>query len=134
MQFRHALQRILEIILNANLHFGPVYLIKVNIANGFYRVWVNTTDIPKLGVIFPPYQTPSLWSHHLDSIADTLPPPEATRTGNLTTDLWQTIPEPPRRQCPHWGLAHKPLGTFNVFVDDAIGMAQGGTLHRQRLC
>jgi hypothetical protein len=44
-----------------------------------------------------------------------------------------TVPVPPIRRCPRQGLALKPLGTFDVFVDDAIGKAQGGTLHRQRL-
>ena len=53
MQFGRALQRILQAILHADPRFGPVYLIKVNIADGFYRVWVNTGDIPKLGVVFP---------------------------------------------------------------------------------
>ena len=53
MQFGRALQRILQTILNANPRYGPVFLIKVDIADGFYRVWVNSSDIPKLGVIFP---------------------------------------------------------------------------------
>jgi hypothetical protein len=53
MQFGRALQGILETILNANPQYGPIHLIKVDIANGFYRVWVNSSDIPKLGVIFP---------------------------------------------------------------------------------
>ena len=53
MQFGKALQRILQAILHADPRFGPVYLIKVDIANGFYRVWLNTADIPKLGVVFP---------------------------------------------------------------------------------
>jgi hypothetical protein len=47
------LKRILQGILHADPCFGPIYLIKVDIADGFYRVWLNTSDIPKLGVIFP---------------------------------------------------------------------------------
>ena len=46
---------------------------------------------------------------------------------------WTTVPVPPLRRRPRRGLAQKPLGTFDVFVDDAIGLAQGGTLRRQRL-
>jgi hypothetical protein len=54
MQFGTALQRIIEDIVNANPLFGPVYLCKVDIADGFYRVNLRPADIPKLGVIMPP--------------------------------------------------------------------------------
>ena len=53
MQFGHALDRILREILLANPKFGPVNLIKIDIADGFYRLDINPTDIPKLAVIFP---------------------------------------------------------------------------------
>jgi hypothetical protein len=53
MQFGCALQCILETILHTNLWYGPVYLIKVDIADGFYCIWVSTANIPKLGIIFP---------------------------------------------------------------------------------
>jgi hypothetical protein len=54
MQFGTALQRIIEDIVNANPRHGPVYMCKVDIADGFYRVDVRPADIPKLGVIIPP--------------------------------------------------------------------------------
>ena len=53
MQFGRALQRILHQIHNANPAHGPIYLSKIDIADGFYRVWLNTEDIPKLAVLFP---------------------------------------------------------------------------------
>ena len=53
MQFGKALQRILRQIHNANLWHGPVYLSKVDISDGFYRVWLQANDIPKLGMLFP---------------------------------------------------------------------------------
>jgi len=53
MQFGRALQRMLQDIVQADPRFGPVYLMKVDIADGFYRVAVNVHDIPKLGVAFP---------------------------------------------------------------------------------
>jgi hypothetical protein len=53
MQFGRALHRILRSILEANPIFGYVYLCKVDIADGFYRVWLLPSDIPKLGVAFP---------------------------------------------------------------------------------
>jgi hypothetical protein len=161
----------LETILNANPRFGPVYLIKVDIADGFYRVWVNTDDIPKLGVIFPtlpnseplvafPLVLPMGWTesppyfcattetavdlanraaahgnpppHRLDTVTDSLPPPEDTRAFTPCPP-GTSVPEPPRRRRPRRGLSSRPFGTFDVFVDDAIGIAQGGTLRRKRL-
>ena len=53
MQFGHALDRILREILLANPAFGPVYLIKLDISDGFYRIALAVDDIPKLGVAFP---------------------------------------------------------------------------------
>jgi hypothetical protein len=53
MQFGRALHRILRSLLEGNPIFGHVYLCKVDIADGFYRVWLLPSDIPKLGVAFP---------------------------------------------------------------------------------
>jgi hypothetical protein len=53
MQFRHALDCILRETLLANLAFGLVYLIKLDINNGFYHIALNVDDIPNLGVAFP---------------------------------------------------------------------------------
>jgi hypothetical protein len=53
MQFGKALQRVLRHLKSANPHLGPVYLSKIDIADGFYRIWVRASDVPKLGVLFP---------------------------------------------------------------------------------
>jgi hypothetical protein len=53
MQFGRALQRVLQHLKSANPHLGPVYLSKIDIADGFYRIWVRASDVPKLGVLFP---------------------------------------------------------------------------------
>jgi hypothetical protein len=53
MQFGKVLERILTQIVEPNPEFGPVKLIKVDIADGFYRVWLNMADIPKLAVSIP---------------------------------------------------------------------------------
>eukprot|EP00536_Pseudo-nitzschia_multiseries_P013233 jgi/Psemu1/34501/gm1.34501_g len=37
----------------ANAPFGPVYMSKIYLSDGFYRVQINPTDIMKLGVLFP---------------------------------------------------------------------------------
>lgn len=53
MQFGHALDRILRQILHANPKYGHVYMIKLDISDGFYRIALCPHDVPKLGVIFP---------------------------------------------------------------------------------
>ena len=53
MQFGHALDRILREILLADPKLGPVYLSKLDISDGFYRINLAIDDIPKLGVVFP---------------------------------------------------------------------------------
>jgi hypothetical protein len=53
MQFGRALQRVLRTIVHADPRYGPVYLSKIDIADGFYRVWLQISDIPKLGVALP---------------------------------------------------------------------------------
>ena len=53
MQFGHTLDRILREILLCNPDHGAVNLLKIDIADGFYRVHLKPDDIPKLGVVFP---------------------------------------------------------------------------------
>jgi hypothetical protein len=53
MQFGKALERFIWSIVHADPRFGPVKMIKVDLADGFYRVWVKATDVVKLGVTFP---------------------------------------------------------------------------------
>jgi hypothetical protein len=53
MQFGKALERIIQDVVEANPWYGPVYLMKVDIADGFYRVWVRAPDIVKLAVSIP---------------------------------------------------------------------------------
>jgi hypothetical protein len=53
MQFGRALERIIAKVVLADPRYGPVKVIKIDIADGFYRIRVRTEDIPKLGVIFP---------------------------------------------------------------------------------
>ena len=53
MQFGRALDRILLAVLRAPPEHGPVYLIKVDLSDGFYRINLKPADAPKLGLIFP---------------------------------------------------------------------------------
>ena len=56
MQLGNALHRVLQHIHFADPKHGPVYLLKVDIADGFYRVYVAPRDVPKLGVAFPQHE------------------------------------------------------------------------------
>ena len=56
MQFGHALDRYLREILLSDPKLGPIYMLKLDISDGFYRVNLAPGDIPKLGVVFPSRQ------------------------------------------------------------------------------
>jgi hypothetical protein len=78
VQFGRALWRILTNIHKADPRLGPVFLSKVDIAEGFYRIQVNANDVPKLGVVVPtePGQpqligSPPCPAHGLDAITAT---------------------------------------------------------------
>jgi hypothetical protein len=53
MQFGRTLQRVLKRVVQAGQRYGPVYLAKIDIADGLYRVWLRLSDISKLGVVLP---------------------------------------------------------------------------------
>ena len=54
MQFGHAMQRILQRMYDTDPRHGPIYMMKVDIADGFYRVGLAQEDVPSLGVCLPP--------------------------------------------------------------------------------
>ena len=53
MQFGRAFERLLHKIHHSNRRFGQVFMIKVDLADGFYRVPLATADLPTLAVAFP---------------------------------------------------------------------------------
>jgi hypothetical protein len=54
MQFGHVLECLLyEIAHHASNEHGPVYLLKVDLSDGFYCISVHNDDLTKLGVVFP---------------------------------------------------------------------------------
>jgi hypothetical protein len=104
MQFGRALDRILLAILQAPAEQGPVYLIKVDLSDGFYRIPVKPNDAPKLALALPPHQG----SEQLIAIPLTLPmgwtesPPWFCAATETITDLandylgtsWDPPPHP----------------------------------------
>lgn len=55
MQYGRALERYLRHILLADTKFGPVYMLKFDLVDGYYRIGL-IQDIPKLALAFPPDQ------------------------------------------------------------------------------
>jgi hypothetical protein len=53
MQFGKALERVLHKIQTADPRHGPVYLCKIDVADGFYRVDLEAATAPTLAVILP---------------------------------------------------------------------------------
>ena len=53
MQFGRTLWRLLYRIHHANDKFGPVFLSKVDLSDGFYRLWLRPEDTIHLAALFP---------------------------------------------------------------------------------
>jgi hypothetical protein len=53
MQFGRALDRLLYRVRHANPRFGPVYLSKIDVSDGFYRIWLSAISALKLAVVLP---------------------------------------------------------------------------------
>ena len=166
MQFGRALDRIISQVVHADPRFGPVQFIKLDIADGFYRVWLRVEDVPKLAVTIPslpgevplvalPLALPMGWTqsppafcavtetvadlanarlrrilrsspHRLDSLAATLPPPlpDIPPGTALASATAFNLRPPPIRHLT------RRLRCVDVFVDDFIALAQGGSRQR----
>ena len=53
MQFGRTLDRLLYRIRHADPRHGPVYMSKIDISDGFYRIRVKAEHVPRLAVIMP---------------------------------------------------------------------------------
>jgi hypothetical protein len=60
MQFGKANKRLILALTQADPRFGENYMYKIDISDGFYRVPLSTSGVPKLGVCLPtfPGQSP----------------------------------------------------------------------------
>jgi len=95
LQFGRALLRILQAIEHSHPQHSPVYMIKINLADGFYCIHIAPANIPLLGVTFPqpaqeavliafPMALPMGWMN--------LPPLSVQQWKLLPT--WPTLPWP----------------------------------------
>lgn len=126
MQFGRALERILYSIRHSNPRFGPVYLSKVDLSDGFYRVGINDSATAKLAVALPKFpdeeqllalplvlpmgwvSSPPYFCAVTETIADLVnswpanvqPPPHPLETVSQTCPPDEPIPPTTRKQ-PH---------------------------------
>jgi hypothetical protein len=158
MQFGHALGRLLYQIRHANPAFGPIYAMKIDVADGFYRVNLNADQALSLACLLPKEDN----EPQLVAVPLALPmgwvesPPYFCAATETIADLANSRIS--RRQVPNHRLEHEairpasalthhtappvqfrpsqrmrttPVGTIDVFVDDFLGLAQG-TAERRR--
>ena len=163
MQFGRALQRVLQRMYDADPKHGPVHLMKLDVADGFYRVWLRAEDAPSLGVMLPtmpgqpklvaiPTVLPMGWTQSppyfcsltetvADLANDTLRQrPEQISEHHRLEDQADTAPAPLPETSPTLPMDHnrqgyhqRPLAYIDVFVDDFLGLAQGDRRRRARV-
>ena len=161
MQFGNTLLRILFRIYRADPRWGPVYLAKVDISDGFYNITVNPNGVKHFGIILPtpPGQeplvlfflglpmgwvsSPPVFCAATESVADVAnariasnwhPPPHRQDAVADTPTPWDDRPPAVPGRPPR--IKHRnqgPLGTTDCYVDDFILACQGGKRRRRRL-
>ncbi|CAJ1939723.1 unnamed protein product [Cylindrotheca closterium] len=153
MQFGMASLRICEALMKANPDYGPVYMYKNGMSDGFYRIQLSTTGALKLGVILPrfeglpqlvalPLVLPMGWTESppwfcafTETVADLtnvdlqqnkrVPPHPLGRAAAITD--FEVRDTQVVRPIPksHQPLTYqRPLKKMEVFVDDFVGMGQ----------
>ena len=106
MQFGRALQRMFTKMVHADPRYGPVHMAKIDIADGFYRVWLQIEDVLKLGVALPtaPNQPPLVAFPLALPMGWVESPPYFTTLTETVCDLANellTAPVAPRLRDPH---------------------------------
>jgi hypothetical protein len=161
VQFGRALWRILNAIAKANPDLGPVYLSKVDISDVFYRIWVRSADVAKLGVLLPtrPGEEPLIgftlalpmgWSQFspiftsaTETIADLANQavkvcnpqlPHRLEAADETPISIATarLPTAEHSRCRQDEF-QQPLQQWDVYVNDFIDVVQGNLTRRQRV-
>ncbi len=104
LQFGQALLCILQNIVMRNPAFGPIYLLKLNIADGFYQIHLAPHHIPLLGVVFPtPIGQLALVAFLLAlPMGWTSSPPFFCMATEMVTDLTNAALQSLKEQPPHW--------------------------------
>ena len=162
LQYGRALERFLRQILLADPKYGPIYMLKCDIADGYYRIALRMRDCPKLALAFPglssdetfvaiPLVLPMGWKNSgpafcaaTETIADIANATVQANSPQAPHHL-DTLAEvqDQRTQMPHSPCAQRnPLlsrntprraAAIDVFVDDFIALVQGCPTQRARV-
>ena len=112
MQYGNALHRLLREILIANPANGVVYMAKLDISDGFYRINLAPADIPRLGLVFPslPHQPPLVALPLVLPMGWKNSPPvfcAATETAaDIANSLLVSHPDLPQHRLEHHASVH----------------------------
>jgi len=150
MQFGPALSRLLQHVVYANPDFGPVYLAKLDLADGYYRIPLAPHAAQQLAVVLPPdhdtnnligiplslpmgwAQSPPYFCAFTETCADmanaflaynTVLPTHALEAETQPTP--HSPCQPPRSRLP-WQASppNAPTAHVDVYIDDFILAAQ----------
>jgi hypothetical protein len=149
---------------------GPVYLSKIDIPDGFYRIAIRPKYEPKLATMFPTEKGEEQWvgfylvlsmgwnqsaplftvatdivaylvnkklhlkqsssPHRLDMVSETAIQIEVTVPGVAAGH--KSLPLL-ARSSPPLHRKHVPVKSWEVYVDDFVGMVQGNPAHRKHV-
>ena len=100
MKFGQTLKRLLQRIHRANDVFGPVHMSKINLSDGFYRLWLRLEDTLKLVVLFlsRPGEAPLVRIPLTNPMGWRLSPPNFSACTETVADLANTSLENPFEQ------------------------------------
>ena len=159
MQFGRALSRVLTTIVHADPRYGPVFLSKIDVADGFYRVWIQARDVAKLGVVLPTapgctplvafplalpmgwIESPPYFTAFTETACDRANAMSRSQDPHLqavhrlevisaTPPVDQAIALPSAWRPTIQGTKRLPVSQVDVYVDDFLLMAQ--TEHHKR--
>ncbi|EJK64484.1 hypothetical protein THAOC_14776, partial [Thalassiosira oceanica] len=162
MQFGRALRRILLNIYRADPRWGPVYMLKADISDGFYNIWVNANGSRRLGLILPskPGEEPLVLFFLALPMGWVSSPPVFCTATEVATDVankeiasnWRPPPhrqeqaadtevdiDPTRKRSVRGKpprIRHRnkgPLGYVDCYVDDFMALVQGSKRRRRRV-
>ena len=99
MRFSQTLKRLLQRIYRANDVLGPVYMLKIDLSDGFYCLWLRSEDTLKLAALFPsrPGEEPLVRIPLINPMGWCSSPPNFS----ACMRLWEISPTPPWKIRPN---------------------------------
>ena len=103
IQYSRALDRLIRDIVFSDLALRPVYILKMDVLDGFYRIGVRPEDAPKLGLIFPSgaYKEPMVATPLTLPMGWKNPPPVLCTATEMVADLANESLRSPQPIRPH---------------------------------